>query len=156
MDAAAHTHADRLAQAREFLREAVFESRARQAAAVSLSAAAAAGAQGCGLGERASVVLELSDRGAELLAKLHPGALPATLAARLRSAMTEWIERQDALDRKQNHFLKDFRQRQGFDRTRYDADVARAFEEGLARLHADEDRARDAAAQHVLDALGDD
>jgi len=49
---------------------------------------------------------------------------------------------QDALDRKRNHYLRDFRGKHGLDRTRYSADVLRSFEEGLARVNAQETERR--------------
>jgi hypothetical protein len=66
--------------------------------------------------------------------------------------MTSWIQKQDALDRKLNHFLKDFRGRHGFDRTRYDAATLAAYEGGLAELHQEQDRARRKAALEILEA----
>lgn len=145
--------AQRLALAIEFLREAVFRSRGAQAAGVSLMQSSAPGAGNCGLGQSASVVLELSPRGAELLAQLHVGAPNARATEQLHAAMTEWIERQDALDRKRNHFLKDFRQRHGFERARYTTEQSQAFDGGLERINADEDRERAEAAMRVLTAL---
>ncbi len=126
----------------EFLREAVYRSRAAQAAGVALRASG--GESGCGLGERAGVVLDLSPRGEELFAQLWPRGAPPIEA--LRDALKRWVERQDGLDRKRNHFLKDFRQQHGFDRTRYTPAELRAFEDGLAQINAEEDRLRRAAA----------
>lgn len=127
--------------AEEFLREAVYRSRAAQAAGVVLRSSG--GGSGCGLGERAGVVLDLSPRGDELFAQLWPRG---TELETLRDALKRWVERQDALDRKRNHFLKDFRQQHGFDRTRYTPEQLRAFEDGLAQVNGEEDRLRRAAA----------
>jgi hypothetical protein len=57
-----------------------------------------------------------------------------------------WVEKQDALDRKRNHFLKAFRGQHGFDRTRYTSEQSAEFEAGLARVNDEEDRLRRAAA----------
>jgi hypothetical protein len=138
--------------AEAFLTEAVYRSRARQAAAAALLApldpAAAKGR--CGLGESAAVVLDLSDAGRELFAQLWPDEPAAAELARIRARMTDWVEAQDALDRQRNHFLKGFRTKHGFDRTRYDAAQLAEFETGLARINAAEDDARRTAALALI------
>jgi hypothetical protein len=137
---------DRQRLAEDFLREAVYRSRAAQAAGVALRSTG--GGSGCGLGERAGVVLDLSPRAADLFALLWPQGTSSVDA--LRERMQRWVERQDALDRKRNHFLKAFRQEHGFDRTRYTQDEVRAFEDGLAEINAEEDQLRVAAAAELL------
>ena len=139
---------ERQQAAEAFLTEAVYRSRAKQAAASALLApldpSAAKGR--CGLGEAAAVALDLSDTGRALFAQLWPGKPAAAELARIQAQMTDWVEAQDALDRKRNHFLKAFRTKHGFDRTRYDAAQLSEFEAGLSRVNAEENSARGAAA----------
>jgi len=137
---------ERLAWAAALLDEAVYRSRERQAAGLSPLAGSA---PGCGLGERAEVVLELSPRGAELAAKLWPGSDPTRgeLGAGVAAVVAGWVERQDALDRKRNHFLKRFRGEHGFDRSAYGPAVAAELEAGLAAVNAEVDAGREAAAR---------
>jgi hypothetical protein len=85
---------------------------------------------------------ELSPRAREIHELLSLGDV--------RDVMTAWIERQDALDRKRNHFLKDFRGRHGFDRRLYGPEVLAEFEAGLARINVEEDSERRAAAERLL------
>lgn len=141
--------AERVSLAEAFLREAVFRSRAAQAAAGAFPAPSSAPGR-CGLGERAAVVLDLSAEGARIFARLWPDLPPAAELERIRGVMGEWVVRQDALDRKRNHFLKAFRGQHGFDRTGYGAELLAEFEGGLARVNAEEDRERRAAALAIL------
>ncbi|SRR5260221_1126523 len=144
-------NSERLLLAEEFLREAVYRSREKQSALHSLQSGLAPGAGNCGLGERAAIALDLSPRGLELFDRLFERArkLP-TSAEEIQSAMTGWIERQDAIDRKRNHFLKSFRSRHGFDRIRYGPEATRELEAGLAAINAEEDSERRATAQRLL------
>jgi hypothetical protein len=64
--------------------------------------------------------------------------------------MSAWVERQDAIDRKRNHFLKAFRSRHGFDRARYAPEVLGEWEAGLAGINAEEDLERRAMAERLL------
>jgi hypothetical protein len=136
---------DRLAWAEAFLVETVYRSRERQSAVAAIRAGASANPN-CGLGERAGAVLDLSLRARELLVRIHPGALVEKAFEAVHEVMTDWTERQDALDRKRNHFLKDFRGRNGFDRTKYSAGTQAEFDAGLARINAEENSERRAAA----------
>ena len=77
--------------------------------------------------------------------------IPAGELDRLRDVVREWVVDQDALDRKRNHFLKAFRGRHGFDRTRYTSEQSAEFEGGLTRINTEEDEARKAAARSVID-----
>ena len=130
---------DRLELARELLREAVFQSRAKQAASSSLARIDPDAKSGnCGLGAHAAIEAQLSAKGRELAAQLWPTALTPDSALRAESAIFAWIERQDALDRKRNHFLRDFRTANGFDRAKYTAEQLAAFESGLARVNEEE------------------
>jgi len=147
-------HDERVTRAESLLREAVYRSRSLQATSSALGAAktdpneAATGR--CGLGERAAIALDLSDEGRALFTMLWPIAPANDEMERLRAAMADWVVEQDARDRKRNHFLKAFRQTHGFDRTRYTPQQTEAFESGLARINADEDAARRAAATKLL------
>ncbi len=136
--------------ARELLREAVFQSRAKQAAGTSLARAESdSKLRNCGLGAKAAIELGLSDKGLELAARLWPVPLHAQATARCEQVIAEWIERQDALDRKRNHFLRDFRAANGFERAKYTAEQLSAFESGLERINADEDRQRTLAGEQL-------
>lgn len=64
--------------------------------------------------------------------------------------MAEWVRRQDGLDRKRNHYLKDFRQANGMDRTRYSPQQSAEFEQGLAKINQEETQLRLAAAESML------
>lgn len=139
---------DRHRLAANLLQEAVYQSRARQANQVAFSEQALdrpPGA-GCGLGDETAVDLDLTPRGERLLHELWPGPLAPSDLERIRTVMRDWVESQDALDRKRNHFLRDFRQANGFDRRAYSAEQARAFEEGLEHINTEvEERMRRAA-----------
>jgi len=143
--------------ARAFLEEAVYRSRARQAASTALAPlAGSSDARRCGLGEKAALELDLGPRGAELFLELWPAGLPDDAALeRVRAAMAAWIARQDALDRKRNHFLRDFRGAHGYDRAAYGPAEARAFEEGLAAVNAEVEAGLAAAASLLLGAARD-
>lgn len=93
------------------------------------------GAAPCGLGGKTVVDLQLSPRAEELFRTLWQRELAPTELERVRSVMGAWIEAQDALDRKRNHFLRDFRQTHGFDRTTYTLAQAQDFENGLGKLN---------------------
>ncbi len=141
---------DRTGLARDLLREAVFQSRAKQAASSSLARSDPDAKSGnCGLGAHAAIEAQLSAKGRELAAQLWPTALTPDFALRAESTIFAWIERQDALDRKRNHFLRDFRTANGFDRAKYSADQLAAFESGLARVNEEEDRLRAVAAEEL-------
>lgn len=137
--------AERLRLAEEFLREAVFGSREKQAQVFR------SGSRNCGLGEKAEIALDLSARGQELFEQLF-GSVDGTPAAAeaIRAATAAWIERQDEIDRKRNHFLKAFRGRHGFDRGRYAPEVLGEWESGLAGINAEEDAGRREIAGRLL------
>ncbi len=141
---------DRARLAEEFLQEAVFRSRALQAASASLFAGANAKSANCGLGAKAAVVLELSPRGEVLFAKLFERELSAPELERVRDSMRGWIERQDALDRGRNHFLKAFRTKHGFDRSAYTPEQLAEFDSGLAAINAEVDAERLRAAEQLI------
>jgi hypothetical protein len=138
----------RIRLAEELLREGVFRSRERQSAVQALTS----GSANCGLGEKAGVVLDLSPRGRELFDELFSTGLDERSTERFRGTMSGWIEEQDALDRKRNHFLKAFRGRHGFDRTLYVPDVLAEYDAGLAGISSEEDAARRRAARELAEA----
>ncbi len=137
----------RLELAERFLQEAVFRSRERQAAGVELRRGASPGAGNCGLGEKAAIELDLSARGKELAAQLWPAGLKGAHLEEVRALAADWIVEQDSLDRKRNHFLRDFRGKHGFDRTKYAAEIVRAFDTGLDKVNAEETARRRELAQ---------
>ena len=139
-----------LAQA--FLQEAVYQSRARQAAGAALApdAGTPAGPTNCGLGREAAIELGLSARGTELFALLWPEPPAAGALERVQTVIRDWVARQDELDRDRNHFLKAFRQRHGFDRARYTPERLAAYEAGLAEVNERCDRDRATAARALL------
>lgn len=136
---------DRIGQAEALLTEVVYRSRASQAAGASLL-----GSGSCGLGERAAVELDLSDAGAKLFASIWPATPEGERLARIRAILAAWVERQDALDRKRNHFLRDFRQAHGFDRNAYSSEETAAFEAGLGAVNEEVDRRRREAAEELV------
>ena len=143
---------ERVALAEALLQEAVFRSRERQAVGVSLLPAQPDGSSptNCGLGREAAVVLDLSPRARELFGALWPVPPDASGLERLRAALADWIEQQDALDRERNHFLRDFRKHHGADRTAYAPAQRSAFDAGLAVINARESEKRRAAAVSLL------
>jgi hypothetical protein len=139
---------DRIWIAEELLREAVFRSRDRQTALHAMRPTAT----NCGLGGKAEVDLDLSPRGLELFRMLFAGGLDGSATERFSQAMTGWVEKQDAFDRKRNHFLKAFRGRHGFDRTAYAPEVVAEHDAGLAGIASEEDAERLRAAEAIAGA----
>jgi hypothetical protein len=138
--------AERTRLAETFLQEAVFQSRAAQASSLS------SGDANCGLGEKAAVVLDLSERGHELFDELwSAGLVPATLE-RVQAVMAKWSKLQDGLDRKRNHFMKDFRHEHGFERATYTPEQDAAWRTGMDAVNGECDDARSAAAHELLSA----
>jgi hypothetical protein len=144
----------RLETAQAFLREAVFRSRARQAALAGLAgktpdAELAVGQ--CGLGKEAAVELDLSPRGVELANALWHGPLDAWQLARVQSVMRDWVRAQDALDRDRNHFLKAFRREHGFERASYTPELAARYDAGLETINGAANGALRVHAAQLLD-----
>lgn len=147
---------ERLTTAEAFLAEAVFASRARQAAGVSLLRAVerdGSSPTNCGLGRDAAVELAHTPRGAELARTLWPAPLADEALRAVQDVVARWVERQDQLDRERNHFLKAFRNRHGFDRSAYAPELLAQFEAGLADVNARVERERREAARALLDVL---
>ena len=146
MDASA-----RLDAAEAFLQEAVYRSRGAQAGASLLAPDERLPDGGqCGLGARAAVVLDLSPKAEGLFTELWPDGVDEARLAALQGVMRDWVERQDALDRKRNHFLKAFRGEHGFDRAAYDEAQAAAYREGLDAVNGEASAARREAAEALL------
>lgn len=141
--------AERLALAQAFLREAVYRSRATQAAN-GVFAAKPDGQGQCGLGEKAALVRVLTEEGANLFKRLWPDGLADAAVEQVRARMNAWVVEQDALDRKRNHFIKAFRQQHGFDRLRWTKEQSEEFDFGLAKINAGEDDSRRRAALELL------
>jgi hypothetical protein len=131
-----------------FLQEEVYAAREQQAVRGALVSDDGPGA--CGLGETAETGLELSPRGRELFDTLFEGGLGADETAQARELIDAWVTKQDALDRKRNHFLKDFRHKHGFDRGAYDADQAAAYRVGLDAVNAEVDLVRGEFARRLV------
>jgi len=140
---------ERNANVEAFLQEAVYRSREAQAGA-GLWAAGDPNAANCGLGESAAVVLDLTPRATELFDALWPSSLEGEELAFVRERLKDWVERQDALDRDRNHFLKGFRQKHGFDRSAYSDELLRTFETGLDGVNARIADERRALAETLL------
>ena len=134
--------AARLELAESFLQEAVYRSRERQAAGVELRRGAKPGAGNCGLGEKAAIEVDLSARGKELAHELWPAGVEGERLEEVRRVVADWIVEQDSLDRKRNHYLRDFRGKHGLDRTKYSAEITSAYEAGLAQVNAQESARR--------------
>lgn len=142
----------RIQLAEGLLQEAVYQSRARQAAGIALVQPTVQGEVapgGCGLGSEAAP-FELSERGEELRQELWPRETPPTEAERIRGVLDCWVELQDAFDRKRNHFLRDFRKEHGFDRRDYSKATAEEFDAGLARINAEVEQRRRELALGLL------
>lgn len=139
---------ERLALAQAFLREAVFRSRATQAASGAFASKPDTDGR-CGLGEKAALVRDLTEDGANLFKRLWPEPSDAVVE-QIRARMNAWVVEQDALDRKRNHFIKAFRQKHGFDRVRWSGGQSQEFDSGLAKINAGEDDARRKAALDLL------
>lgn len=139
------------ALARQFLQESVFASRE---ASHGFSPRSLDGASGCGLGLRPTIPDDFNGKQARLLEQMLSAASKGEHGpfASIREKVEEWIKTQDALDRKRNHFLRDFRQQHGFDRASYAADVEAAFKAGLAAIN-DENRQRLDTHAHQFAAL---
>lgn len=141
---------ERLRLAESFLQEAVFRSRGRQSIEAALNPADENHPGQCGLGAKAAVVLDLERRGRELFDEIWPDLAEESGLERIKSSMRSWVQRQDALDRKRNHFLKAFRQEHGFDRNAYSPEQAQAYRSGLDAVNTEVDELRRKAAEELL------
>ena len=145
------THApERRRAAEAFLREAVFRSRAKQAAQTFLAKSDPERGD-CGLGQGAAVALDLSAEGVALARELWLEPLADETTTLVHGIMSAWVREQDGLDRKRNHFLKAFRREHGMDRRSYAPALEAEFAAGLDALAREEDEARARAAEHLLE-----
>jgi hypothetical protein len=130
---------------KRFLQESVYASREASQPAPGHSG-------GCGLGERPVFPTELNARQRELLEQIEavsPGASLAPLAA----GAERWIKLQDGLDRKRNHFLKDFRHEHGFDRRTYSPEVEAQFKAGIGAINDENMRLLDEHAAAISSSM---
>ena len=97
---------------------------------------------------KTSVVLDLTPRAEELFGTLFADC--AVDLEHVHACMKAWVARQDALDRKRNHFLKDFRGVHGMDRRAYSPSEREEYETGLERVNAQVSVEREAAAAKLL------
>ena len=131
--------------ARSFLMEAVYRSRNSQGLG-----SVFAGKTNCGLGEGPVTNLDLTERAQALFDELWTEPLTQAQLDEIRAKTRAWIERSDALDRDRNHFLRDFRQANGFDRTVYTEEQTTAYESGLEKVNSGADEALAEAATSLL------
>ena len=131
--------------ARSFLMEAVYRSRNSQGLG-----SVFAGKTNCGLGEGPVANLDLTERAQALFDELWTEPLTQAQLDEIRAKTRAWIERSDALDRDRNHFLRDFRQANGFDRTVYTEEQTTAYESGLEKVNSGADEALGEAATSLL------
>jgi len=131
--------------ARRFLMEAVYRSRNSQGLG-----SVFAGKTNCGLGEGPVANLDLTERAQALFDELWTEPLTQAHLDEIRAKTRAWIERSDALDRDRNHFLRDFRQANGFDRTVYTEEQTTAYESGLEKVNSGADEALGEAAKSLL------
>ena len=115
------------------------------------------GASACGLGERPSLPETWSPAqarvAAELFQSLEAHGREGELAPALEGVAGAWVQVQDGLDRKRNHFIKGFRQQHGADRKAYAPEVEQAFRDGLELINADSRERLARAAEEMLLAL---
>ena len=131
--------------ARSFLMEAVYRSRNSQGLG-----SVFAGKTNCGLGEGPVTNLDLTERAQALFDELWTEPLTQAQLDEIRAKTRAWIERSDALDRDRNHFLRDFRQANDFDRTVYTEEQTTAYESGLEKVNSGADEALGEAATSLL------
>jgi hypothetical protein len=131
--------------ARSFLTEAVYRSRNSQGLG-----SVFAGKTNCGLGEGPVANLDLSEKAQALFEELWAEAPTQEQLDAIRATTRAWVERCDALDRDRNHFLRDFRQANGFDRTAYTPEQTTAYESGLDNVNSDADDELSDAARALL------
>ncbi|MFT5289070.1 MAG: hypothetical protein ACI8QS_000971 [Planctomycetota bacterium] len=143
-----------LEAAERLLQEAVYRSRGKQAGVASLAGAdldKEAGPGNCGLGHGAQVDLEQSEEGRAAFGHLFPGTPSEATMEGLSGLLATWVKRQDGLDRKRNHFLRDFRDQHGYDRRAYTEEQRATYGDGLDSVNAEENEGRHAAQLEVLE-----
>ena len=143
-----------LEAAGRLLQEAVYRSRGKQAGVASLAGAdldKEAGPGNCGLGHRAQVDLEQTEEGRAAFRQLFTESPSDATVESLSQLLATWVKRQDGLDRKRNHFLRDFRDQHGYDRREYTAEQRADYGNGLDAVNAEENEGRQAAQLEVLE-----
>jgi len=128
-----------------FLVEAVYRSRNSQGLD-----SAFAGKSNCGLGEGPVANLDLSEKAQSLFDELWPETTDQAHLDAIRVTTRGWVERCDALDRDRNHFLRDFRQTNGFDRSAYTTEQLVEYESGLEDVNSSADAALAEAAEALV------
>ena len=131
--------------ARSFLMEAVYRSRNSQGLGSIF-----AGKTNCGLGEGPVANLDLTEKAQALFNELWAETPAQEQFDAIRATTRDWVERNDALDRDRNHFLRDFRQANGFDRTDYTPEQTTAYESGLDSVNSGADDELSEAARALL------
>lgn len=131
--------------ARSFLMEAVYRSRNSQGLGSIF-----AGKTNCGLGEGPVANLDLTEKAQALFNELWAETPAQEQLDAIRATTRDWVERNDALDRDRNHFLRDFRQANGFDRTDYTPEQTTAYESGLDSVNSGADDELSEAARALL------
>ena len=131
--------------ARAFLVEAVYRSRNSQGLE-----SVFAGKNNCGLGEGPVTNLDLSEKARSLFDELWPETPDQAHLDAIRATTRVWVERCDALDRDRNHFLRDFRQANGFDQSAYTTEQLVDYESGLEDVNSSADVALAEAAEALL------
>lgn len=146
--------------AASFLQEGVYASREQAHAPEARSLTASESAAGsCGLGARPLTHPTWSSRQtrcAEELGRalnLETSGKASDGTKLLVEHLASWVRVQDGLDRKRNHFLKDFRAQYGADRRSYSPETDARFREGLAAINADNQERLRAAAAAVIEGL---
>lgn len=138
------------ALAHKFLEESVFAAREAQH-----GGGPTVEAGGCGLGARPVIPASFNKKQADLMEEMigvSGGDAEIVVAAAVQHA-EQWIKLQDGLDRKRNHFLKDFRNAHGFDRKQYPPDVEARFKQGIDAVNQENRSKLDAAADAVCEAI---
>ena len=143
-----------LEAAGRLLQEAVYRSRGKQAGVASMAGADLDGEVGpgnCGLGQRALVDLEQTEEGRAAFRQLFPGEPSDATVEGLSKLLATWVKRQDGLDRKRNHFLRDFRDQHGYDRRDYTEEQRATYGSGLDAVNAEENEGLHAAQLELLE-----
>lgn len=133
----------------KFLQESVFAAREAQHSEMT------AGAGGCGLGARPVIPETFTAKQAAIMEEMMAAAsvAPERLVEVAQQSAERWIKIQDGLDRKRNHFLKDFRQGHGFDRRAYPPEIDAQFQSGIDEINQENRERLDREAEAFLQAL---
>lgn len=94
---------------------------------------------------------DLGPHGRELLGVLWPRPMAPTRRERLLGVVRRYVDRAEALARRRDRFVHDFRAEHGFDRSAYTADEASELADGLTRLDVEVGERLVAAALELLE-----